>query len=86
MDGVADGLQVNARPAEGTRDTAARRAADERHRRAVANTLRWADESAAAGDFAEALAWLATLEAIREPLPDAYQHKRTAWARSATER
>lgn len=83
FDGAAQGLQIGAGSVVGARAIPAGLAADERHRRAVASTLRWADESAAEGDFAGALAWLATLDAIREPLPDAYEDKRTAWTRAA---
>jgi len=56
-----------------TSDTSAR------HRRAVAQTLGWADEAAARGDHAGALAWLRTLEVIGDELSDAYQAKRRSW-------
>ena len=51
----------------------------ERYRTAVANTLAWAEESAARGDYAEALAWLDVLEAIGDQLIGGYQIKRRAW-------
>ena len=55
------------------------RCAHERHQAAVARTLRWADEAAARHDFRDALAWLKTLEAIGETLPDHYLHMQEAW-------
>jgi hypothetical protein len=51
----------------------------EAHRAAVANTLSWADESAARGDYVNALAWLNVLDAIRETLPEEYEGKRLDW-------
>jgi hypothetical protein len=57
------------------------RSAGERHRAAVARTLGWADEAAARHDFHDALAWLKTLEAIGETLPDHYLRKQEAWRR-----
>lgn len=50
------------------------------HLAAVANTLSWAEESASRGDYADALAWLDVLTAIREPLPDEYVDKRHVWS------
>ena len=40
-----------------------------KHLAAVARTLRWADESAARGDYADALRWVETIEALGDPLP-----------------
>lgn len=57
--------------------------AGERHRCAVANTLRLADDAADAGDYHDALAWLTTLEAIGEPVPAEYRAKQRAWAARA---
>lgn len=57
-----------------------------RHERAVANTLSWADRAAANGEYAEALAWLDTLEAIGAKLPDLYLAKRPVWARASASR
>ncbi len=54
-------------------DTAAR------HERAVAQTLIWADEAAAHGDYADALAWLYTLEVTGHERSDAYGAMRRAW-------
>ena len=51
----------------------------ERHRVAVANTLGWAQEAAQRGDYADALEWLRTVEAIGEQLPPGYQTQRQAW-------
>ena len=56
------------------------------HRAAVANTLTWAEESAARGDYANALAWLSVLDAIRETLQDEYEVKRLDWRRVLVER
>ncbi len=50
-----------------------------RHLVAVASTLGRADESAKGGDYADALAWLATVEVIGEQLSDDYGSKRRAW-------
>lgn len=50
-----------------------------RHARAEAQTLGWADEAAARGDHAGALAWLRTLEVIGHELSDAYEAKRQSW-------
>lgn len=52
------------------------------HRVAVANTLSWAEESAARGDYGNALAWLNVLDAIREALPEEYEVKRLDWRRA----
>jgi hypothetical protein len=57
-----------------------------RHERAVANTLSWADHAAAYGEYAEALAWLETLEAIGAQLPEVYAAKRLVWARACAAR
>jgi len=63
--------------ASDSRSAPGRRAA--KHEQAVATTLRLAEESAAAGDYSEALAWLGTLLAIGERLPASYDAKRAAW-------
>jgi hypothetical protein len=51
----------------------------ERHLVAVAGSLRSANESAARGDYRDALGWLAVLEAVGEELPTAYIAKRQLW-------
>ena len=51
----------------------------ERHRAAVRSSLRWAQESADRGDYADALGWIRVLEAIGAPIPPAYQAKRRVW-------
>lgn len=51
----------------------------ERHLAAVARTLQWADESAERGDHLDAIAWLKTLEAIGDELPEVYEIKRDSW-------
>ena len=50
-----------------------------RHRAAVASTLSWADDAAARGDYAVALAWIEVLDAIGDELTGEYQTKRDAW-------
>ena len=50
-----------------------------RHERAVAQTLGWADEAAARGEHAHALAWLQTLDVIGDELSAAYEAKRQSW-------
>ena len=51
----------------------------ERHLAAVARTLQWADESAERGDHLDAIAWLKTLEAIGDKLPEVYEIRRDSW-------
>jgi hypothetical protein len=55
------------------------------HRVAVANTLSWAEESAARGDYVNALAWLSVLDAIGETLQESYEIKRLDWRRALVE-
>lgn len=57
----------------------------EKHRRAVRNTLGWADAAAAGGDYLDAIAWLDMLTAIGDELPIDYRIKRAAW-RTALQR
>ena len=61
-------------PALKSRTTAAMQ-----HRRAVARSLRWAEESAARGDHAEAIAWLQAVEDTGEQLQSEYEVKRRNW-------
>jgi hypothetical protein len=51
-----------------------------RHQAAVANTLQWADEAAERGDHGNAVAWLDTLEAIGDELPEVYAIRRASWS------
>jgi len=53
---------------------------DAKHLAAVARTLQWADESAEHGNHFEALAWLETVEAIGDELPEAYEIRRDSWS------
>ncbi len=55
--------------------------ADGRHERAVAQSLQLAQDSAAIGDFVDALAWLQTVEAVDGPLPTVWERKRAVWER-----
>lgn len=54
---------MSTHPAQALTDAA------ERHRLAVASTLGWAQEAAERGDYADALEWVRTVEAIGEQLP-----------------
>jgi hypothetical protein len=54
-----------------------------KHAAAVAKTLQYAVDAAAGGDYPDALAWLATVEAIGDVLPDEYETKRAAWILAA---
>jgi hypothetical protein len=47
----------------------------DRHLAAVARSLGWARESAARGDYADALGWVRVVDAI----PDEYEAERQAW-------
>ena len=55
----------------------------DRHTAAAARTLSWADESAERGDYADALAWLRTLEAAGDQLSPEYAAKCERWRRAA---
>ena len=52
----------------------------DRHRAAVERSLRWADEAAGQGNFASALSWLATIEAVDGEIPGEYESRRVEWA------
>jgi hypothetical protein len=73
--GRATGRQDRTRSASG--DSANR---EIRHQAAVARTLHWADEAAERGDHDDAVAWLDTLEAIGDELPEAYEIRRESWS------
>jgi hypothetical protein len=51
-----------------------------KHLAAVASTLQWADEAAERGDHFDAVAWLETLEAIGDQLPEVYESRRDSWS------
>jgi hypothetical protein len=57
---------------------------DDKHRDAVRNTLKWADEAAGRSDYEGAIAWLDTITAIGDSLPSAYHTKRAAWQAALT--
>ena len=59
-------------------DQSAKREA--KHLVAVARTLQWADESAEHGHYFDALAWLDTVEAIGDELPEVYEIRRDSWS------
>jgi len=48
----------------------------------VARSLGWARESAARGDYADALGWVRVVEAIGDPIPHEYEAKRQVWLRA----
>lgn len=58
----------------------------DRHLAAVARSLRWARESAASGDYADALSWVQVVEAIGDPIPHEYKIKRRAWRGALAEK
>ena len=47
----------------------------------AARTLRWADEAASRGDYADALGWIEVVRATADGLPGPYERKRVAWLR-----
>jgi hypothetical protein len=51
----------------------------DRHLAAVARSLGWARESAARGEYADALGWVGVVEAIGDPIPHEYDAERQAW-------
>jgi hypothetical protein len=57
------------------------------HRDAVAQSLAWAQAAAAAGDYDDALAWLATVSSVVSEVPPEWEVQRQAWeAERARER
>ena len=56
----------------------------ERHERALANTLGFAREAAAKGDFAGALEWLGVVEIVDGALPAGWEQTRALWLRAQT--
>jgi hypothetical protein len=51
------------------------------HERAVANTLGFAREAAARGDFRGALEWLAVVDVVDGGLPPGWERTRAVWLR-----
>ncbi|MDQ6776742.1 MAG: hypothetical protein M3071_11130 [Actinomycetota bacterium] len=51
----------------------------------MASSLGWAQESAARGDYADALSWVSAVEAIGDALPDGFEIKRQAWLMALAE-
>jgi hypothetical protein len=49
------------------------------HERAVANTLGFAQDAAARGDFRGALEWLGVMEIVDGGLPPGWERTRAAW-------
>ena len=58
---------------------AALRDDSDRHLAAVTRSLGWAVESAARGDYADALGWLRVIEAIGDEVSHEYEAKRREW-------
>lgn len=52
---------------------------ERRHARAVAQSLRWADEAARMGEYDKALNWLDTVEAVSGGLDADWVTKRGVW-------
>jgi hypothetical protein len=59
--------------------------AHDRHLAAVARSFAWAEEAAARGKYADALSWVAVVEAIGDLIPVEYQTKRRAWLSALAE-
>lgn len=55
---------------------------DANHVAAVARSLQWADEAAGRTDYADALAWIQTVEVVDGELPEEYKTKRDTWLRA----
>lgn len=56
---------------------------DAQHSAAVQNSLAWADEAAQAGEYDDALKWLAAVEAVGTDLSTGYRRKRELWEQAA---
>lgn len=52
---------------------------EERHTRAVAQTLSWAQEAAACDAFDDALEWLRTVEVVDGALSPRWQRTQASW-------
>jgi hypothetical protein len=52
----------------------------QRHQAAVRQSVGWAEDAAREGDYAGALAWLATVEAVAGELPRGFEARRRSWA------
>jgi hypothetical protein len=59
---------------------------ERRHARAVAQSLRWAEDAARNGEYDKALGWLHTVEAVRGELEPAWQVKRGVWLAACSTR
>jgi hypothetical protein len=55
------------------------RSRQERHERAVANTLCWAQEAAGHEAFSDALEWLHVVELVDGALTPGWDRKRASW-------
>ena len=56
-----------------------------RHERAVAQTLRWAQEAAVNQSFDDALEWLQTVTIVDGPLSPDWERTRASWRRLAAQ-
>jgi hypothetical protein len=61
-----------------------RRAWQATHRAAVERSLEWAHESAARGDYADALRWVAMVESLGDELSEDLATERLAWGDALT--
>jgi queuine/archaeosine tRNA-ribosyltransferase len=57
-----------------------------RHKRAVAQTLRWAQEAASREAFSDALAWLNVVKVVDGALTPDWQRTQTSWRLLAQQR
>jgi hypothetical protein len=57
----------------------------QRHERAVAQTLRWAQEAAVSQSFDDALEWLQTVAIVDGPLSPDWQRMQASWRLLAAE-
>ena len=55
------------------------RSREERHQRAVAQTLRWAHEAAAGEAYGDALEWLRVIEVVDGALTPGWERTQTSW-------
>jgi hypothetical protein len=77
---VAAQVHVRDQPRTSPRPLAATSERSERHETAMRQSAGWAEDAAREGDYAGALAWLATIEAVAGELPRALEARRRAWA------
>jgi len=62
-----------------SRDDDRRAGFEAEHAAIIGRTLRWADDAAARGDYAEAVRWIETVRAVGHDLSDEYKEKHASW-------